>query len=556
MYVIKNIIREVFLKMSNSIVRKELRIEFEKDTEKLKQQITELEKLKKIILDSPEFKLLDGKTQLNEKFTKNEQSRGEHSSSVAAIAKRLIGEIYEKSVESKIRETERYKLNKKVAQLYAEVTGCAHDIGHTPFGHVGENALNEFMENVSNKREISSILEKRKKIFGESYEKNQGHTEGYDGNLSFEHNEQSAIVFYDIANRNNIDTDLIDVDRIIKGILTHSVSRVSESNIPNDIVVQSIRMADKIAYVNEDFKELEGDLKFDLEDDMNLVKFVSKPYDKRIKEIINNLSSEAVNKGYMDDHMSSMEVLRKLKKINDGCICLLDADGKRGLVRDENAERIKEIVFKIANYYYAHPGKIPTKKYAKISPINENKEKVDLVSFDSTKKTMEQSLSERVIDYISSFDNKMCMKKYMQLVKDRIIYGEGHGITPVRAEDIEKRKQEQIDSNAIRIMVIEQKTMNESRAIVTNNNQNYIKNRLTNEALKKMIINRQKHEEEQGEDDKLRDLMEEADELRRIGRNEFVTRIIPAYFQSNKKGFEEKRDKFEKNWKKQDEFSK
>ena len=76
--------------------------------------------------------------------------------------------------------------------------------------------------------------------FGEEYEENQGHTDGFEGRLSFEHNEQSAIEFHNIFDDEEFDR--VDKKRIIDGILSHSISRVPE--IPNDLVAQIIRQTD------------------------------------------------------------------------------------------------------------------------------------------------------------------------------------------------------------------------------------------------------------------------------------------------------------------------
>src|SRR4051794_34520755 len=89
-----------------------------------------------------------------------------------------------------------------------EAIGLGHDMGHPPFGHAGEAALDE-------------LLRKR----------------GRDG---FRHNEHSAV----IARRLNLTHEVID------GIATHTGESLAES-----LEGRIVRIVDRVAYINHDIDD-------------------------------------------------------------------------------------------------------------------------------------------------------------------------------------------------------------------------------------------------------------------------------------------------------------
>src|SRR2546430_1722160 len=89
-----------------------------------------------------------------------------------------------------------------------EAIGLGHDMGHTPFGHAGEDALDE-------------VLRER---FGRP----------------FRHNEQSLL----IAERLNLTGEVCD------GILTHTGERE-----PDTLEGKIVRIVDRVAYINHDIDD-------------------------------------------------------------------------------------------------------------------------------------------------------------------------------------------------------------------------------------------------------------------------------------------------------------
>ncbi len=89
------------------------------------------------LIHCPAFRRLQGKTQL---FPSNEsdfyRNRLTHSLEVAQIAK---------SIAIRLNNTHDYFKENQIETDIVEFAALAHDIGHPPFGHNGEAALDELM---------------------------------------------------------------------------------------------------------------------------------------------------------------------------------------------------------------------------------------------------------------------------------------------------------------------------------------------------------------------------------------------------------------------------
>ena len=351
--------------------------------------------------------------------------------------------------------------------------------------------------------------------FGEEYEENQGHTDGFEGRLSFEHNEQSAIEFNNIFDDEEFDR--VDKKRIIDGILSHSISRVPE--IPNDLVAQIIRQTDKIEYINSDLEEFRGFFEIN-PNDQEMVYFEQSNLTQRIENSIESMVKEAVEKGRIDDDNKTLKKIKGLRAKHKDMIYFLSEDGKRNLLKGDNKERQQAIYEKILNFYYQHPERIPTKSWALTNPINISKKKKGegTVTFNK-KEITDETLPEVVIKYVNTFTNKKCMDVYLRLVKERILNGSGYGIEPVTPEEIEKRKRVGINEQ---ISQLKAKDIYKGKQVHTYNeykNMLEIKYRkllqeLTPEAIENIRSNIQRREQENEEDQKLWGMVKEADTKR------------------------------------------
>ena len=499
------------------IYKDKLSIELEEDINVLKEQIKQLRNLKRSILSSSVYKLLDGKTQMIENKIDDEvRSRLDHTKDVARIAKRIIGRIYDLCSIEAISETETYKLNKQKSELEAEVVALAHDLGHTPFGHNGEAALNEFMQSITDENAIAKMIQDRVKYFGVEYEEQQGHTEGFKGKLSFEHNEQSAIEFLKIIEQNPEAFDKINIQKMVTGILAHSISRVPQ--VPNDLISQIVRQTDKIEYRNNDYDEIRKYILFK-EGEEELQAYDKKSSGERINEIVEDIANEAIKKGRIDDDNEALKKCKQLRKKYEKIIYYVAEDGKRGLLTGENKERQQLIYKRLLEYYYRNPEKIPTKALTYTYPIKSENINKRVVSFDSTK-SRESTSIQQIINYINTFTNEKCYEMYIRLIRERIVKGVGYGINPITQDEIEERKQGEIIQQIAKLRAkdiykgIETHTDQEYLSILHSNYRRFVQNDLTDEARCAIERNRYEHEKENGEDIKLLSGIQLADEKR------------------------------------------
>jgi len=106
----------------------------------------------------------------------------------------------------------------------AEAIALAHDLGHSPFGHAGETALNECL---------------------------QAH------GLSFEHNEQSKRVVTEIEELYPQFSGLNLSLEIIEGLEKHQTpfDQVNQEFIGASLEAQIVNIADEIAYLNHDIDD-------------------------------------------------------------------------------------------------------------------------------------------------------------------------------------------------------------------------------------------------------------------------------------------------------------
>lgn len=144
------------------------------------------------LIHSPSFRRLQGKTQLypgvESDFFRN---RLTHSLEVAQIAK---------SIAEYINHSFLKKSNIKIDSDLCEIAGLAHDIGHPPFGHQGEEALDECMRAYGgfegNAQTLRVLAKVDKKTFDPKIKDSEGGTDFRFG-LNFCYRSLSSILKYD-----------------------------------------------------------------------------------------------------------------------------------------------------------------------------------------------------------------------------------------------------------------------------------------------------------------------------------------------------------------------
>lgn len=538
------------------VIRKQnMKINLEEDTEKLKAQINELKKVKDMLVSSSEYHLLYGKTQtIGENKKQPVRSRVEHSENISKIAQAIIAGIYDAFEVEGEEQKQLLELNKKRELLYTDIGALAHDLGHTPFGHDGEKSINKFMQSISDKTQIRRIIEKRIRVFGEDYEIEQGHI-GKEVRLSFEHNEQSALLFYNLLKNSKINLDLVDMKRFITIILSHSTTRVKQC--PEDLVAQVIRHADKIEYRNMDYEELKEYIKIDGWENVN---YAQTNVSKRIEKIEQEVIQEALEKGKIDDNMKSLEELKKLRKKYENMVYFLDR-GTKGLLTSDNIARNRVIVKKLLEYYYANLEKRYTKSYTIVKPININVQE-RIRSVYNILEEGDITRLEAAVNYVLGFDNKRAMIQYLMLVKQKILTGKG--IIPVREEEIEKVKREEEEERVeeYRAKEYAKSTQPHTREEVVNiiraKDKKFVDTMLTPKAIEVIKETKRKIKEETKLDLALLEQMELSDVARKYNRGKKISnyeldKIIKQDDNYDRRMMEAAR-KVKENWKPQYEI--
>ena len=293
-------------------------------------------------------------------------------------------------------------------------------------------------------------------------------------------------------------------------------------------------MADKIEYINRDYEELRSSLS--KPKDSRIADFVNDNYETRVKKVIDNVVEESFTHGTIDETMYSMQILNSLKKISDNCVLFVDEYGKRGLVKDENVERLKLITFKLAKYFYIHNSpEIDRDISWEFKPLNPNKKVYKLKGYRSSLK-YDECRAEKVIRFVSSMENARCHEIYKKLVLRRILFGPEYGIEPITEQEIQEKKGQQL-IYATRELRVVHYTLDEDEIIqkVKNDSKTYIDEDLSQYGREQIKQNREKHLRENKNDLFAHHLMIIADGMRSIGKSkEEITMAILTEMRNNK----------------------
>jgi len=180
-----------------------------------------------------------------------------------------------------------------------EAIALGHDLGHTPFGHTGEEVLNELLSN------------------------------------GFKHNEQSIRVVEVIENL-NLTRETLD------GILNHT-----GKTAPYTMEGQIVKIADRIAYLNHDIDDAirAGLIKETDLPDISL-KILGTSTNQRITTAIQDIILNSSDKIIMSERCkNAMDILRNWMFDN----VYYDSPAKK------EEHKVKNILVQLFNYYMSHP---------------------------------------------------------------------------------------------------------------------------------------------------------------------------------------------------------
>ncbi len=191
----------------------------------------------------------------------------------------------------------------------AEAIALGHDLGHTPFGHIGERSLDETMP------------------------------EG------FRHNEQSRRVVEVLEHDGeglNLTWEVRD------GILCHSGKQ-----FPATLEGECVRRADRIAYLNHDLDDaVRGGVLQPFELPVDCMKVLGSSHGHRI----NNMIADVVQNSQDSDHLQMSPIMQSAM---DGLREFMFERVYRDSWRAAEENRCDHVMKSLFDYYSHHPGEMP-----------------------------------------------------------------------------------------------------------------------------------------------------------------------------------------------------
>ena len=190
-----------------------------------------------------------------------------------------------------------------------EAISLAHDLGHTPFGHAGERALNELCpDGFKHYMQSLRVVDKLEK-------------DGRGLNLTWE---------------------------VRDGILCHSGKQ-----FPATLEGQCVRRADRIAYLNHDLDDaLRAGVLQPFELPADCLKVLGQTHGERINTMICDIVACSADKPTLT--MSPL-----VQETMDGLREFMFARVYRDQWRQAEEERCKHVVEALFSYYSEHPGEMP-----------------------------------------------------------------------------------------------------------------------------------------------------------------------------------------------------
>ena len=190
-----------------------------------------------------------------------------------------------------------------------EAIALGHDLGHTPFGHIGERTLDELMP------------------------------EG------FRHNEQS-LRMVEVLEADGEGLNLTAETR--DGILCHSGAQ-----FPRTLEAECVRRSDRIAYLNHDLDDaIRGGVLRDFELPADCLKVLGSSHGERINRMI----ADIVENSQEGEHLQMSPMMQSAM---DGLRDFMFERVYRDAWRAAEEDRCDHVVRNLFEYYCAHPGEMP-----------------------------------------------------------------------------------------------------------------------------------------------------------------------------------------------------
>jgi dGTPase len=239
-----------------------------------------------------------------------------------------------------------------------EAIGVGHDLGHPPFGHIGEEALDMCL----------------KEHFGRE----------------FRHYEHSLRVV-DRLERDGAGLNL--TDQVREGIACHS----SRAPLPRTLEGRIVRVIDRVAYINHDIDDaMRAGLLREEELPEQPIAVLGSTGSQRIDALVHDMVEHSARAGDIVQGAQAGPAMEELRQFMFEHVYLGPA------VRAEHA-RIANVVRKLFEHYVEHPELLPATGSVGDVPDAE-----------------QSDLAERVTDYVAGMTDRYCIREYTDLEVPRV----------------------------------------------------------------------------------------------------------------------------------------
>lgn len=241
-----------------------------------------------------------------------------------------------------------------------EAIGLGHDLGHPPFGHIGEEALDECL----------------KERFGSE----------------FRHYEHSLRVV-DRLERDGVGLNL--TEQVREGIACHS----SRAPSPQTLEGRIVRVIDRVAYINHDIDDaVRAGLLREQELPEQPIAVLGESGSVRIDALVHDMVEHSHAAGDIVQGPTAGPAMAELRAFMFEHVYLGPA------VRAEH-ERIANVVRRLFEHYVEHPELLP------------DAQRVELGSRGDIKHEAPEGLelAQRVTDYLAGMTDRYCIRAYTDL---------------------------------------------------------------------------------------------------------------------------------------------
>jgi dGTPase len=242
-----------------------------------------------------------------------------------------------------------------------EAIGLGHDLGHPPFGHIGEEVLDECV----------------KERFG----------------LEFRHFEQSLRVV-DVLERDGAGLNL--TEQVRDGIARHS----SRSPEPRTLEGRIVRVIDRVAYINHDIDDaLRAGLLSERELPAQPIAVLGESGSKRIDTLVHDMVEQSARAQGIVQGEEAGAAMAALREFMFERVYLGPA------VRAER-RRIGAVVRRLFEHYVEHPEELPA---------GAGSSEASRVATEDAAHGDEQALVQRVTDFVAGMTDRYCIARFTEL---------------------------------------------------------------------------------------------------------------------------------------------